>query len=85
MILFGHYLNYICYLRVAVDQRGEQTLNRDAKTTGGITHFASDNSSILKWTLNRAEQAKNNDTLLKPANLNLTRMAFTANAFKESV
>ena len=59
-------------LRVAVDQRGEQTLNRDAKTTGGIKHFASDNSSVLKWTLNRAEQAKNTDALLKLADLNLT-------------
>ena len=29
-------------LRVAIDQRGEQTLNRHAKTTGGITNFASD-------------------------------------------
>ena len=37
-------------LRVAVDQRGEQTLNLDVKTTGGIKHFASDNSCILKWT-----------------------------------
>ena len=34
-------------LRVAIDQRFEQTLNRDAKTTGGITHFASDNSGDL--------------------------------------
>ena len=32
-------------LRVAVDQRGEQTLNHDAKTTGGIKHFA------LDWTV----------------------------------
>ena len=43
--------------RVAIDQRGEQTLNREAKTTGGIKNFASDSSGILKWTLNRAEQA----------------------------
>ena len=46
-------------LRVAIDQRGEQTLNRDAKTTGGTTHFASDSTGILKWTLNRVEQANN--------------------------
>eukprot|EP00795_Rhopilema_esculentum_P011282 gene11282-21474_t len=31
-------------LRVTIDQRGEQTLNRDAKTTGRITHFASDST-----------------------------------------
>ena len=51
-------------LRVPVDQRGEQTLNRDAKTTGCIKYFAADSSAVLKWTLNRSEQAKNTGALL---------------------
>ena len=45
--------------RTSIDQRGEQTINKDAKTAGGIKGFASDPSSVLKWTLNRPEQAKN--------------------------
>ena len=45
-------------------QRGEQTINRDAKTLGGIKSFAADSSAILKWTLNRAEQAENTKALL---------------------
>ena len=35
-------------LRVPVDQRGDQTLNRDAKTTGGIEYFAADSYAALK-------------------------------------
>ena len=35
-------------LRVPVDQTGEQTSNRDAKTTGGIKYFAADSSAALK-------------------------------------
>ena len=42
-------------LRVPVNQRGEQTLISDAKTTGGIKYFAADSSAVLKWTLNRSE------------------------------
>ena len=34
-------------LRTSIDQRGEQTFNRDAKTTGGIGGFASDHSNVL--------------------------------------
>ena len=56
--------------RVPVDQRGEQTLNRDAKTTGGIKYFAADSSAVLKWTLNRLEQAKNTGTLLNLTDMN---------------
>lgn len=51
-------------LRTAVDQRGEQTINRDAKTAGGIKFFANDSKSVLKWTLNRSEQANNTSELL---------------------
>lgn len=50
-------------VRTAIDQRGEQTINRDAKTAGGITSFASNDSSVLKWCLNRADQAKNTKAL----------------------
>ena len=46
-------------LRTAIDQRGEQTINCAAKTSGGITQFASKSSSILKWCLNRSEAATN--------------------------
>eukprot|EP00794_Sanderia_malayensis_P010438 gene10438-biopygen7613 len=56
--------------RVAINQRGKQTLNREAKKTGGTTNFAPDSSGILKWTLNRAEQAKNTNALLSLADLN---------------
>ena len=65
-------------LRVAVDQRGGQTLNRDAKTTGGIKYFASGSSFISKWTLNRADQAKSIDALPKLADLNLTGNTYKA-------
>jgi hypothetical protein len=40
-------------VRTAIDQRGEQTINRDAKTSGGVTQFVSTSSSVLKWCLNR--------------------------------
>ena len=46
-------------LRISVDQRGEQTINRDAKTTGGIKAFSTLGDSVSKWCLNRAEQARN--------------------------
>ena len=48
-------------LRIAIDQRVEQTLSRDAKATGGMTSFASDKSAILEWPLNLAEHAKSTD------------------------
>ena len=57
-------------LRVPVDQSGEQTLNRDAKTTGGIKYFAADSSAVLKWTLNCSEQAKNTGALLNLTDMN---------------
>ena len=40
-------------LRTAVDQRGEQTINRDGKTSGSIRNVTSSSSSVLKWCLNR--------------------------------
>ena len=56
-------------LRTAIDQRGEQTINRDAKTAGGLTMIAKDENSVLKWTLNRSEEAKNTSELLKMADI----------------
>ena len=49
--------------RIAIDQRGEQTINRDAKVKGGIKFFASDANAFMKWTLNCSAQAKNTGEL----------------------
>ena len=57
-------------LRIPVDPRGKQTLNCDAKTTGGIKYFAADSSAVLKWTLNRSEQVENTGTLLNLTDMN---------------
>ena len=46
-------------LQIAIDQRGEQTINRDAKISGGIKAFSTNNESVTKWCLNCSEQAKN--------------------------
>ena len=46
-------------VRTAIDQRGEQTINRDARTSGGISQFAAKEANVLKWTLNRSEAAAN--------------------------
>ena len=51
-------------VRIEIDQSGEKTINRDAKTSGGIKSFATDSSAILKWTLNRPEQAENTNKAL---------------------
>ena len=59
-------------LCTATNQRGEQTLNRDAKIAGGIKCFSNDPKSVLKWTLNRSEEAKNKAELLKLVALNET-------------
>ena len=50
-------------VRTAIDQRGEQTINREAKTMGGIKNVASNSPSVLKWCLNRADQAQNTKAL----------------------
>ena len=41
-------------LRTSIDQHGEQTINRDAKTTSGIKAFTTKEDSI--WSLTRSEQ-----------------------------
>ena len=40
-------------LWTAVNQWGEQTINRGGKTSGGIRNVAYSSSSVLKWCLNR--------------------------------
>jgi len=47
----------------AIDQRGEQTINHDAKIAGGIRSYASNKNSFLKWCLIRSEQALNTKAL----------------------
>ena len=42
------------HLRTSIDQRGEQTINRDAKTSGVVKAFSTKEESILKWCLNRS-------------------------------
>ena len=56
-------------LHTAIDQRGEQTLNKDAKSVTGIEIFASNEYSVLKWTLNRPKQAENTKALLDLAGI----------------
>ena len=59
-------------VRTAIDQRGEQTINRDAKISGAIRAFASDNAAVLMWCLNRCEQAYNTKALLDKCGLNIS-------------
>ena len=56
-------------LRAAINQKGEQTLNKDAKSYSGIKNFANNESSVLKWTLSQAKQAENTKELLDIAGL----------------
>ena len=64
-------------IRTAIDQRGEQTLNKDAKTAGGLRGFAANQASVLKWTLNRREQANNTKELLGMCGLNASLQHYT--------
>ena len=50
-------------LRTPIDQRGEQTINRHAKTPGGVKSLVSNQNSILKWRLNRSDVATNTRAL----------------------
>ena len=56
-------------LRTAIDMRGEQTLNRDAKTSGGVTQFASSSSSVQKWAMTRSDAAESKKSLRGMAGL----------------
>ena len=51
-------------LRTAIDQRGEQTLNKDAKSESCIIIFANDEAAVLKWTLKRSKQAESTYALM---------------------
>ena len=55
--------------RTAIDQWGDQSVGRDAKTAGGIEKFYSLESSTLKWTLNRAHQSANTSELKSVAGI----------------
>ena len=50
-------------MHTLLDQQGEQTINRDAKTSGGIKAFSKNSSTVLKWCLNRSEQGTNTKAL----------------------
>ena len=43
-------------LRIAVDQTGEQTLDRVAKSSGGITNLAGNIDAVTRWTFKRSAQ-----------------------------
>ena len=58
--------------RTSIDQRGEQSINKDSKTVGGIKGFANEPSNVLKWIFTRPEQAKNTHEMKKIAGLKLS-------------
>ena len=51
-------------IRTSVDQRGEQTVNQDTKTSGGIKSIMSNEKSVLKWCLNRSPNKRAMEELL---------------------
>ena len=44
--------------QAAMDHRGEETLNHDAKTGGGLTNFACNIDVVTKWTLNKSAEVE---------------------------
>ena len=64
-IIFSVQSQARCNLRTTVYQRGEQSLNKDAKTVGGVRRFSADNNVVFKWTMERADQAQNLNSLLQ--------------------
>ena len=68
-IIFSVQSQARCNLRTAVDQRGEQSLNKDAKTVGGVRRFSADNDAVTNWTMGRADQAWNLNSLLQTCNI----------------
>ena len=64
-------------IRTALEQRGEQIINGDAKKSGGITVFFRSISSILKWCLNKSEQATNTKALDDLARLGKNNTSYT--------
>ena len=63
-------------LRTSIDQRGEQTLNKDAKSGSGIKNFANIEAAVLKWTLNRPMQAENTKALEDLCGLNAEKLLY---------
>ena len=57
------YIYCIYTVHTAVDQQGEQTINRKAKCTGGVKGFVFRSWISDEVCLNRAEQATNTKTL----------------------
>ena len=51
--------------QTAVEQRGEQSLNKDAKIVGSIRRFSPDNDAVTNWTMGRADQTRNLNSLLQ--------------------
>ena len=56
----------------AIDLAGEQGYMRDAKTSGGITHFQTKASTVFKWVRSRPFQAKFTEALKEISNLEKT-------------
>ena len=56
-------------LQTTVDQQGEQSLNKDAITIGGFRWFFADKDAVTKWTMGRADQARNFNFFLQMCNI----------------
>ena len=65
-------------LRTVIDQRVEQALYREAKSVGGIGRFGGNIDSTIKWTLNRASQAKITTELKLLAQVNKSEKMYKA-------
>ena len=52
-------------IRLSINERGEQTINRGVKTCGDIKSFVSNEKSVLKWCFNGCEQGSNTRALLE--------------------
>ena len=56
----------------AVDMAGEQSYMKNAKTAGGITQFASKETTVAKWVMNRPFQARFVESLVEISGLTRT-------------
>ena len=56
-------------LRTAVDQREEQSLNKDRKTVDGVRRFSADNDAVTKWTMGRDDKTWKLNFLLQMCNI----------------
>ena len=69
--------------RIAIDQKGDQTINKDAKVSGCIAYFASDEYAILIWTLNRSMQAMNTMALLEFEDVKSSEEGYKSNRLSQ--